>query len=172
MSKREKQRKRPRLGDLIEVKVPGKGLAYLQYVNFHRDPPGYGYLVRVLRGVFQTRPSSFEELIAAPELWFAFVALRSAIRDGHATIVSTESVPQHAQRWPMFKGYNENIESGKKTWFLWNGSERRKVGELPPEYYDCSMEQVVTLDIVTDRIATGWMPRNEVPPGPPRGLLS
>jgi hypothetical protein len=170
MAKMPTERKRPRIGDVVEVRVPGKGFAYLQYVNFHRDPPGYGYLVRVLPGIFKRRPDSVAELAAAAELWFAFTTLGSACHRGEARIVGNESIPEHARSWPIFKAYNDCFGTGEKTWFIWDGVRSWRVGKLPKKYYDGSMEQVVTLDIVTDRIATGWMPRDEVPPGLPRGL--
>ena len=160
------------MGDVIELAIAGKGLAYVQYVNNHREPPVYGPLVRVLPGVHKERPESFTALAAGPESYFVFVPIGVACQRGFVTIVGHEAIPPHARDWPLFKACNENVETGKKTWFLWDGRRSRLVGNLPKELYDCSMKEVTNLTALEDRIATGWMPRDEVAPGPPRGLRS
>lgn len=170
MVKPASQRKRPRLGDVVEVRIPGEGLAYVQYVNEHRDPPVYGALIRVLPGIFSERPASFTDLARSRERWFAFLPLGAACHRGYVTIVANELIPESAREWPTFKSYNEGIQTGKKTWYLWDGRSRWRSGDLPEEYYDAPMKEVITLKVLEDRIATGWMPRDEVPPGPPRGL--
>jgi hypothetical protein len=172
MPKPAYQRKRPRLGDIVEINVPGKGLAYVQYVNEHRDPPVWGSLLRVLPGTFKTRPNNFRELAEGHELYFVFFPLGAACNRGYVKIVANERVPRYCRQWPILKAYNENIATGEKTWFLWDGNTSWRVGELPTQFYDASMKEVITLKALEDRIATGWMPRDEVPPGPPRGLRS
>jgi hypothetical protein len=167
-----KSRIRPRLGDVIELAIAGKGLAYVQYVNNHREPPVFGPLVRVLPGVYKQRPASLADLTAGPESYFVFIPIGVAAQRGYVRIVGHEAIPAHARDWPLFKAYNENIETGKKTWFLWDGKKSRLVGDLPKDFCDCSMKEVASLKALEDRIATGWMPRDEVAPGPPRGLRS
>ena len=70
----EAKRKRPQLGDVIEIKIP-KGFAYAQYTHKHEKPPRYGALIRVLPGLFQSRPSEFTSLVRQPERFFVFFPL-------------------------------------------------------------------------------------------------
>ena len=68
MSKKEKlrcvRRIRKKIGDVIEIPT-SKGFAYVQYTHYHKDPPVYGSLIRVLEGFYKTRPSEqeFSEIV-------------------------------------------------------------------------------------------------------------
>ena len=68
MSKKEKlrcvRRIRKKIGDVIEIPT-SKGFAYVQYTHYHKDPPVYGSLIRVLQEFYKTRPSEqeFSEIV-------------------------------------------------------------------------------------------------------------
>jgi len=158
-----KQRKRPKLGDVVEVPIPGRGNAYVQYVNHHREPPKLGHLIRVLPGIFEARPDpdSLRKLVTKKERFFAFFPLGAACHQGHTTIVANEPIPLWARDWPLFKAYNENFNTGERTWWLWDGNESKEIGDLPKRYYDLPLEEVIDLKVLEDRIASGWTPRDE-----------
>jgi len=62
--KKPEDRVRPKLGDIIEIPLPDKRLAYVHYVKEHREPPGYGSLLRILPGLFDERPADMTALAA------------------------------------------------------------------------------------------------------------
>jgi hypothetical protein len=164
MANRSDERKRLKLGDVLEVTLPGKGLAYVQYANNHRDPPVYGPLIRVLPGIFRTRPKSLAEMAAGRESWFTFFPAGPAVSRGYLSIVGNEPIPEHARDWPLFKAYNANFYTGERVWYLCDvkSGTSRKVGALNEKYYDCPMREVIDLKILEDRILNGWTPRDEV----------
>ena len=44
-------RKRPRIGDVVEISTP-RGLAYAQFTHKHDAPPKFGALIRVAPGYY------------------------------------------------------------------------------------------------------------------------
>lgn len=76
--------KKAKIGDICEIATPA-GLAYVQYTH---DGRGMGQLVRVLPGLFSTRPTDFAELSQQKERYFAFYTLSYALRDHQVEVVS------------------------------------------------------------------------------------
>ena len=56
-------RKRPRIGDVFEIETP-KGLAYAQFTYNYKEPPVYGVLIRVLPGLYESRPLLIERIVS------------------------------------------------------------------------------------------------------------
>ena len=162
MATRPIDRKRPRIGDIIEVCVPQKGFAYAHYINHHREPPGFGALLRILPGIYEARPTKVEDLAAEKELYFVFFPLGAACNRGFVKIVGHVPITAEQQKWPLFRACNENYHTGVKTWFLWDGRNSWKIGDLKPEHYDLSLEQTINLTELENRLESGWMPRDEV----------
>ena len=157
------QRMVPRLGDVIELPVAGR-YAYLQYVNHHREPPRFGALIRVLPGLFEQRPDSLDGLCSRPEGFIAFFPLGAALRGNHGSIVGNKEIPIAFNQWPLFKGYNENIETGDRTWWLWDGRKSWCIGKLNADQYDLPMHETINLTCLHNRILRGWAARDEVRP--------
>jgi len=65
------RRRPPRIGDVIEIPT-AKGLAYAQFTH---KMPVYGRLIRVVEGIWRTRPHAFEEVVIAPTRFFTFFPL-------------------------------------------------------------------------------------------------
>jgi hypothetical protein len=164
MTRKSRGRKHKRLvlGDVIEIPLSKRRFAYAQFVFYYRDPPGWGHLVRVLPGVFTKRPESFADLVKEQELFSTFFMAAPAVNNGDVTIVGNEEIPERCRQLPLFKDYNENYETGIKTWFLWDGKETRMIGRLPTEYYDLPDRILMSLKGLVDRIKAGWRPRDEV----------
>jgi hypothetical protein len=154
-----KQRKRPRLGDIVEVPVPRKGFAYVHYVKEHR---GYGSLLRVLPGLFKKRRTEVAELAEGKELYLVFFPLGVALHRGHLKIVGEGAVPERFGKWPLFRAFNENIDTGVRTWFLWDGQKYLKIGRLPKKYYDLSFPGTLNLTELENRLAQAWLPRDVI----------
>jgi hypothetical protein len=97
------------IGDICEIKTPA-GLAYVQYTH---DGGGMGQLVRVLPGLFHTRPQDFSEVARQPELYFVFYTLNLSLRDKQCEIVSHQAVPPWAQEYPLMRWLAARDSSGR-----------------------------------------------------------
>src|ERR1043165_2358877 len=162
MKKTQRNYKRLVLGDVIEIPLSNEHFAYAQYVYNHREPPVWGQLIRVLPGLFKSRPETFRDLVLKPHRFCTFFIAGAALKRGMIKIVSHEEIPEDCQELPLFKAYNENFQTGKKTWFLWDGKRDRQVGELSPEYYDLSLKEIRGFDVLVEATDSGWSPRDEV----------
>ena len=89
-------RKRPRIGDVIEIETPG-GLAYVQYTYNDKEPPVWGALIRVLPGLFQSRPHDFSDLVREHARFFVFFPLGAACHRGLVKVVAHEEIPEDAR---------------------------------------------------------------------------
>lgn len=152
--------KRPVLGDIFEIRWRG-GRGYGQYVKRYSDPPVWGSLIRVLPGVFKSRPATFDALVAKKERFVAFHPLGVGVARGLVKIVAHHDVPARFEQWPLFRTCNRNAETGRKTWFLWDGEREWKVGDLKPEQYALPLREVITLGILRERMKSGWTPEDE-----------
>lgn len=88
-------RKRPRIGDVIEIETPG-GLAYVQYTYNDKEPPVWGALIRILPGLYPSRPEGFSDLVQGGERFFVFFPLGAACYRGLVKVVAHEEIPEHA----------------------------------------------------------------------------
>lgn len=154
--------KRPQIGDIVEIKTP-KGLAYAQYTHKHDEPPKYGALIRVLPGLYKSRPSEFSELVQQTERFFVFFPLGAAVARGIVTIVAHEEVPKRCRPFPLFRDGVKNPATGRvETWWLWDGEREWKVGDLKPEQYNLPIRAVWNDTLLIQRIVEGWSPVDEV----------
>ena len=155
-------RKRPRTGDIVEIETP-EGLAYAQYTYNYKEPPVWGALIRVLPGLFESRPAQFSELVREKERFFVFFPLGAACHRGIVTIVAHEEIPEWARGVPLMRAAGGRDESGKVLdWWLWDGKEDRHVDKLPKKYRGLSLRQLWNDTLLIERIASGWRPADEV----------
>jgi hypothetical protein len=161
VAKRQKRIKRIKLGDVIEIPLSANRLAYAQFVYNNREPPGFGNLVRVLPGIFDRRPESFGEVVQQRERFVAYFPAQAAVRLGIVAIVAHEEIPGRFHSLPLFRACNQNFKTGEKTWYLCDGKPT-KLGKLPQKYYDLPIEEIVSFDVLVERIGSGWSPRDEV----------
>jgi hypothetical protein len=153
---------RPKLGDVFEVALSKEDFGYIQYVYNYRKPPVWGPLIRILPGLYASRPENISDLVAQSERFWTFYPLATLLRQGLVTKVSNEAIPERCQTFPLFKACNRNFQTGQKTWFLWDGDKEWKVDPLSPEYYDLSLCQIIGHELLVERIETNWSPRDEV----------
>lgn len=149
-------RKRPRIGDVVELRTPA-GFAYAQYTHRHDAPPRYGALIRVLPGIFGSRPGSFSKLVAEKERFFVFFPLGAACHRGITTIVANEEIPPAAKPFPVLRSRAYEGPS----WWLWDGEREWRVFEQSEEVMALSIHQVVNDTMLADMIARGWSPAVE-----------
>lgn len=156
--------KKPKIGDICEIKTPA-GLAYVQYTH---DGGDMGQLVRVLPGLFSTRPTDFAELSQQKELYFAFYTLSYALRDHQAEVVSHQTVPGWAQPYPLMRWCGARDPSGKAiAWKIFSASSPLTVEEhqrttlihnLTPEQQKLSIHQLWPQPVMVKELARGWTP--------------
>ncbi|MBI5871328.1 MAG: hypothetical protein HZB44_10330 [Actinobacteria bacterium] len=149
--------KRVKIGDVIEIKTK-KGLAYAQFTFKHDKPPRYGALIRILPGFFKKRPSSFSELVKEKERFIAFFPLAIYVNRQVVTVVGNEAVPEEWKELPLFRDGIIDPETGQvSVWWLWDGENDRKVGELTPEQKKLPVMPGTWNDIMlVHRIESGW----------------
>lgn len=151
-------RKRPRLGDVIEIGTP-EGFAYAQYSH---KTPSYGPLIRVLPGLFASRPSAFGELVEQPERFLVFFPLGPACNRGMVQVVAEEPIPPAAQAFPLFRRGLADREGQVKQWFLWDGDRDSPIEELTPDLLKLPIHLGIwNASLLVERIASGWIPSDE-----------
>jgi ribosomal protein L34E len=152
MRKSPSERTRPQVGDVIEVETPG-GLAYAQYTHEHRDPPRYGSLLRVLPGLYETRPAAFARLVEEEERFWVFFPVGAATRRQIVRIVANETVAEAKRPFPVFRA--RNAVGG--PWWMWDGKRewRARPGDT---WTPRALSEVWNDTLLIKRIATGWVP--------------
>jgi hypothetical protein len=154
-------RKRPKLGDIVEIKTPD-GLAYAQFVNKHDQPPNYGPLIRVLPGLYKSRPSDFFDLVSQPERFLVFFPLGPAVSRGIVTVVANEPIPDHLIGFPILRSPGARDASGRiLNWWLWDGRTKWRVDELSADQRKLSLAVIWNDTLLIQRIVEGWSPERE-----------
>jgi len=124
---------RKKIGDVIEIPT-SKGLAYVQYTHYHKGPPVYGSLIRVLQGFYETRPSKQElsEIVKKPHRFQTFCPVHYGVNIGDWELVGNFSIPEFAQKFLTFKSSNSSpkIDPKEKKWWLWDGERSWKVEKI------------------------------------------
>ena len=152
-------RKRPRIGDIIEIKTRA-GLAYAQFTH---KVSLYGSLIRVLPKLYDVRPASFTELVKLEERFFVFFPLTAAIHRGLVTIAGNEAVPERVQQFPLMRKAGAIDRSGKVlNWWLWDGEREWPILSLSPEEQQLSIASIFNDTLLIERIEAGWSPRDAV----------
>jgi hypothetical protein len=152
MPKPPAMRKRPQIGDVIEIETP-RGLAYAHYTHEHRDPPRSGSLLRVLPGLFETRPDDFGHLVSLDERFSVFFPLGAATNRGIVRIVATEPIPEAKRLFPIFG----QLSGDGHFWWLWDGKREWKA-RSDKKATPRALWEVWNDTLLIERIAEGWTP--------------
>jgi hypothetical protein len=150
-------RKRPQIGDVVEITTPD-GLAYAQYTHKHVSPPKYGELIRVLPGTWKLRPSNFAELVLQPSRFITFFPLGAACSRGIVRVVASESIPAFATQFPIFRNSHRDVRGRRVgNWFLWDGVKEWQVPTLSlAQLQEYPPSGVINDTLLIERITTGW----------------
>lgn len=147
--------KTPKIGDVIEIKTE-RGLAYAQYTHHHKK---YGSLIRVIKGFHEQRPSDLVELVNRESLFQVFFPLRAAVSRKILPIIGSVDTPLTAKSFPIFRNGFINPSTKKVTvWWLWDGENEWKVGELTDEQRKYPILEIWNDTLLIERIEEGWMP--------------
>ncbi|HET6915830.1 MAG TPA: hypothetical protein VFH56_07040 [Acidimicrobiales bacterium] len=154
--------RQPKIGDIIEFETPN-GFAYAQFSHFHDKPPQFGYLLRILQGTFEFRPTSFAALAAGEDRFNVFFPLAASLRAGEVKIVANEPVPERCRSFPLFRNGVRDPRTGRvKVWWLWDGVREWKVGELTDELRQLSFLRISDATAIVERITRQYSPFDEV----------
>lgn len=159
-------RKKARFGDVFEVRTP-RGRAYLQYTSNH---PEYSDTVRVLPGLFDTRPSP-EALasLVAQEGYFTFYRVALAVRHGLVEFIGSYPVPAGLEAPSRLLRAGFTAPGGKvMAWIVEEGSRETLLKRaLTPEEKRLSRAQMWNHEYLVQRLAEQWRPEHEHEPRPP-----
>jgi hypothetical protein len=144
-------RKRPQIGDVIEI-ATARGLAYAQYTHEHRDPPRMGSLLRVLPGFHEMRPSNFSAVVKREERFSVFLPLGAALNRGIFRIVANEPIPSRNQPFPLFRSRNSKLGG---PWWIWDGGKRSRPAAPNERGTPRAIYEVWNDTLLVDRITNG-----------------
>ena len=149
----------PRIGDVIEIPT-AKGLAYAQFTH---KMPVYGRLIRVVEGIWRTRPQALEEVVNAPTRFFTFFPVAAAVNQEVVSLVGNLPVPPQFADFPLMRESGlEPPGGGKVDWWLWDGKEKWRIGSLTPEQRKLSIVEVVNGPVLIRWIDTDWHPETDI----------
>lgn len=159
-------RSRPQIGDILEVETP-VGFAYLQYTH---EEPSMGSLVRILPGLYQSRPKDVSDLVRKEEVYFTFYTLKDSLRKRYIRIISNETVPEKAKAYPKMRVSNGQDSSGKAlSWSVVRADTPFTLDELrkAPRYTQLttdlarlSVHAIWPHPLLVKRLAQGWTPED------------
>lgn len=159
--------KKPKIGDICEIRTP-TGLGYVQYTHLSKS---MGELVRVLPGLYESRPSDFSRLAQEKELYFIFYTIRYVVRSRDVEIVSNQPVPEWAKPYPLMRLSWGTDGTGRTTrwkiadasveWTLEDHRRIRVVTQLTPEQKKLSPNQLWPHPVMVRELARGWTPERE-----------
>ena len=164
------KRPRPRIGDVIEFATP-EGFAYAQFTHDH---PRRGELLRVLPGLYASRPANLTALVRQRERYVTFSMLRAILRDNEVTIVGGREVPEAAivgpfpipernRPIPLFRSpmLPDPITGEIPFWTLWDEERTWRVEKLTGEQRDLPTGGMPSHPLFIEQIVSGWQPRDD-----------
>jgi len=106
-------------GDVVEIHV-GNKKAYAQITHNH---PSYPPVVRAIEGLFDTRPTDLEALVAGKTRFVAMIPLAGAMTRVGATLenIGNFPVPQAHRDFPTFRMPIRNKKNEILYWWFWDG---------------------------------------------------
>jgi Regulator of ribonuclease activity B len=156
--------RKARIGDICEIRTPA-GLAYLQYTH---DGGNMAELVRVLPGVFNTRPTDFADIAKQRELYFVFYTLDYALGARDVAVVSNQPIPGWAQPYPLMRWAGAQDQHGRTVaWKILKASDPLTlethqripvIRTLTPEQEKLSLHQLWPHAVMVKELARGWTP--------------
>lgn len=152
MTKIDKPRKRPRIGDVIEIATVN-GAAFAQYIHRHRE---FGDMVRVL-GIADSE-SGPDEVAVRPTQFVTFFPLGAACRRGTARILGPASIPESLRQFPSFRQALRLDPRSKEPcrWLLWSGGEELIVAELTADQRSWPIRAIMNDTMLVERALAGW----------------
>lgn len=146
-------------GLVLEIKTSA-GLAYFQYVSRH---PEYGELIRVLPGVFRTRPEDAESLALKEELYAVFFPVAAALRHGIVSKVGRGVIPSGKWKNRKMRRPGARAKGGRiLTWVIEGDEDSEVVNELTADQLKLPMAVIWNDTMLKERVADRWRPEDEM----------
>lgn len=174
--RRRRKRSRPKIGDVIEIATP-KGFAYAQFTHDH---PMLGEVLRILPGLYASRPADLAALVQQRERYVTYFALRAILRGNEVTLMSGREVPEMAivgpfpvparnRPFPLFRSpmLPDPVTGEIPFWTLWDGwdsTTAQRVERLTEAQRDLPPDGLPSYPLFIERIVSGWQPRDDPPP--------
>lgn len=144
-------KRRPKIGDIIEIDVAATTALYAQYTHQH---PVFGSLIRVfdIRGIVGLHPP-LRNLIRYPVCFSVFYPLRMSLNRDIFKVIGNVDLTEETSMFPIFKdGHIDPITKSVHNWWLWDGDREWFVGHLDqPEKYP--LRQVVNDTLLREMAA-------------------
>ena len=131
-------------GDIVEIETDG-GLAHVQVTHNHGS---YPEVVRVLKGLRDSRPADLEKLAQSASVFTAMLPLGAAIEKGRVdgARIGTAAIPEEHKAFPTFRMPIRNRRGEVSYWWLWDGEGLRYETELDEKAADLPMREVMSVD--------------------------
>ena len=148
--------KRVKIGDIVEIDTP-KGYAYAQFTHKH---PQYGALIQVVKGIYKKKPDNISELLSNELQFITFFPLGAAVNKEIVNIVGNLPLPEKSKRFPLFRAGTPTKNGKVEIWWLWDGVEEWKVGELSEEQKNLPLRGIINDTLLIERICNEWSHRD------------
>ena len=162
--------KRVRPGDIIEIPT-SNGMSYALYIMKKIQ---WGALISIFNKNYETRPANVESSVSGSPSFQIFFPLTTAVNRSIFLVVGHISLPSEASQFPLFRdGVPDPITRRVGVWWLWDGENEWRVGDLSPEQRKLPIRQIANDTMLIHLIESGWTPEEEgadLNPHPPTPL--
>jgi hypothetical protein len=153
-----------KIGDVIEFRIMD-GYAYGQYCLNHTDTPRYGQLLYIFEQKSPAQLSDLSVLEQSEIQFISFFPLAAAVRQKLVSVVGNIPVPPQRLALPTFRvgGMIDQSTKKAKSWSFWPSAERVALSlPLSVEHKHLPILGVANLDMLVQRIETGWKPCHDM----------
>jgi hypothetical protein len=149
---------RPKVGDVVEFKT-SRGYAYALHTHRH---PQFGAMLRVWNEEHPKPLRDFASMASVRPSFSTFTPLGAMINQSLAKVVGNIAVPAELTKFPTFRaGVPDPATNKVDTWWLWDGDNEWRVGEITPEQRKFPIRGVWNYTLLMDRIEAGWTPETD-----------
>ena len=147
---------KPRKGDIIEISVKD-GFAYALFTHKVKLD---GELIRVWSDVHERRPSSFDAIVHSDPSFSCFFPLDRSVSRSLVSIVGHADIPGPLAAFPTFRNGLVGPDRRVSTWWLWDGVDEWKIGDLTEAQRNFPIRGTWTFVLLQLRIEEKWNPRD------------
>ena len=155
-------KKRIKLGDVIEVVISDNKWSYVQYVYNHNQPPHLGTLIRVFPLQYTNQILDYDFFDTLKESFVVFCPVATYVRRGIMNVICNRPVPDCFATMPTFRAPLRNISTGKTTWWLWDGVNEVYIGTLDSETITLPIRQLINYEELKNQIVASWTPAQDI----------